>query len=185
MKKLFTILLFITSLFIMSSCNAIDTGTVQISEEPSTENIQSAYNDAETETVSTETTSYEDESCVSDAEEITSAIEEIEPSVSPAEEISEEESIVVKEEKPDVQDQKVETPPEYKEEDPYANDSGRVDDPNSINFDPYHKEGYVYVPGEGYLEIDKNAVAHGEELFNGESFWDILNDPNNKIIGYW
>ncbi len=59
-----------------------------------------------------------------------------------------------------------------------------IDDPDSENFDPYHKEGYVYIPGEGYVETGGEEAPSGEEAMNGEDFWDILNDPNNEKVGY-
>lgn len=58
-----------------------------------------------------------------------------------------------------------------------------VTDPNDPNFDPYNKPGYVYVPGEGYLKIEEGQEPEVEEAMGGESFWDTLNDPDNKKVG--
>ena len=49
--------------------------------------------------------------------------------------------------------------------------------------EPAYIEGYVYVPGFGYVEIQDDGPMEGEDAFNGQSFWDILNDPNNPIVG--
>lgn len=66
--------------------------------------------------------------------------------------------------------------------------SSGVDDLNSPNFDPYNKEGYVYVPGFGYLEIedgdDEGEGLGSQQAMDGESFWEVLNDPDNEQIGY-
>lgn len=57
-------------------------------------------------------------------------------------------------------------------------------DPHADDFDPYHRPGYVWIPGFGYIDAtgeEENVVT---EAFGGQSFWDILNDPNNKKVGY-
>lgn len=76
----------------------------------------------------------------------------------------------------------------------YASIVDKVSDPNSPYFDPYddnfdplYVEGYQYDWGTSkYWPV--NDVAAGSTVVdgdvNGKGFWEILNDPNEKSIGY-
>lgn len=60
-------------------------------------------------------------------------------------------------------------------------------DPYADGFDPYHRPGYVWIPGFGYIETggtEGQIVDGGTEAFGGANFWDIINDPNNPQVGY-
>jgi len=57
-------------------------------------------------------------------------------------------------------------------------------DPHADNFDPYHRLGYVWISGFGYLSTEGDAEPIIEEFMGGRDFWDILNDPNSNKVGY-
>lgn len=81
----------------------------------------------------------------------------------------------------------VDTLPElvYTNEYPMDVNGNRLD-PYADDFDPYHRPGYVWIPGFGYLSTAGSGgnVDGGSEAFGGANFWDILNDPNNPQVGY-
>ncbi|MBQ3135774.1 MAG: hypothetical protein IJB75_08235 [Oscillospiraceae bacterium] len=71
--------------------------------------------------------------------------------------------------------------PEDPTEPPPASD-GFVDT-NAPDFDPYNREGYVYVPGFGYVEIEEDSgfVDDGYSQ-GGKDFWEIIENGNK--VGY-
>ena len=81
--------------------------------------------------------------------------------------------------KEEAKEQTVETPkiqiatPKTPTEEPETGSTSKTD-PNSPNFDPFNKPGYIYVPGFGYVE--RTGGYNGE----GSQEWNI--EPSGNII---
>ena len=60
---------------------------------------------------------------------------------------------------------------------------GDVTDPNSDNYDPYHREGYIYIDGFGYIEAGDGS-SNGLVVEGEHDFWEDMNDPDNEKVGY-
>lgn len=74
----------------------------------------------------------------------------------------------------------------YTNEYPMDEYGNRID-PYADGFNPYHRPGYVWIHGFGYIATggtEGTIVDGGTEAFDGQSFWDIMLDPNNKQVGY-
>ena len=119
-----------------------------------------------------------------------------EPEPEEAEEPTEIEEEPVEEPAPEAEaqpEQEVEEPVQEPEESPVENkpveqapssesssSSSSTTDPNSPNFDPYNRPGYVYIPGFGY--IPDEGPNHTEDT--GIDFWETLeNSPQVGTIG--